>query len=319
MRASVPFSLRMPERPDEAVRWLVAAGKPPAVPMAGGTDLLLDVDSGRVSPGTIVSLRRLPWARLWFDGPALRVGSTLPLREIEQDPRVARGYPGLRAAVGAVGGTALRERATLGGNLARASPASDLIPALLAFDASVGIVGPSGHRTMSVHALVRGARETALRPGELIEAVRFPGPRPSAYLWQRVQPSHGISQVGVAVTRSPERRSWRIAIGGVLPRATRMPEAEEALSYAPTAVEVELAAQTASRVARFVTDKRASEAYRRRLVAILVRRAVAVVVRQARLGPRRGGPMARRLRSPARRAEPRRPRARPNTGGRGRR
>ena len=119
------FALVVPESVEEAMAALRTAGPGEASVLAGGTDLLLDVDDLRATPRRVVSLRRLPWKTLDWNGPRLTVGSTLPLRALEQDPEVGRRYPALLEAVRAVGGVALRHRATLGGNVVRSAPASD--------------------------------------------------------------------------------------------------------------------------------------------------------------------------------------------------
>ena len=122
---------------------------------------------------------------------------------------------------------------------------------------------------------VRGSRETALRPGELIRSISLPASAPSEYVWQRVRPANDISQVGVAVAFGAEAPFWRIALGGAWPVPVRLTSAESLLTgRTPTEVEVELAAQEAARASPFLTDKRATEAYRRRLVTTLTRRAL---------------------------------------------
>lgn len=243
--------------------------------LSGGTDLLLDLDQGRIDPKQLLSLRKLPWRYFRWEGPSLVIGSTLPLRALELDPQVQRRLPGLWEAIRDVGSPALRTRATMGGNLGRGSPASDLLPILLALDARVRIVGPSGVREHPVDMVLQESRRTTLGPAELIESVILPASAPSTYLWQRVQPVNDISQVGVAAAFVPEAPHWRIALGGLQPRARRMSEAEAVLRSArPTHFEMELAAQEAARRAEFVSDKRATESYRRRLVTVLVRRAI---------------------------------------------
>src|SRR5580658_1969679 len=211
------FDLVTPSTVEEAIASLrVDRGASSAV-IAGGTDLLLDIDDGRSSPTRVISLRRLPWRTLdWVNG-ALTIGSTLPLRTLEDDPEVRTRLPGLWQAVHAVGSVALRHRATIGGNLGRSAPASDLVPILLALDAEVDLVGVGGSRRLSVDRFVRASRRTALEPGELIRSVRIPESRPSSYLWQRVRPANDISQVAVAVSFSPAGRAWTVAVGGVPP------------------------------------------------------------------------------------------------------
>ncbi|MCI4328568.1 MAG: FAD binding domain-containing protein, partial [Thermoplasmata archaeon] len=199
-------------------------------------------------------------------------------RDVETDPRIRRSYPGLWESIRSVGSVSLRHRATLGGNLARASPASDLIPILLAHEALVSVVSASGDREVPIAEFVLGSRRTTLQPGELIRSIRIPHPGPSTYVWQRVRPANDISQVGVAVLRPRDRPGWRVALGGVSPVAQRIPEVEACLrSATPSDSEVVEAAREAAERAPFVTDKRASEAYRRKLVGVLVERAVRAV------------------------------------------
>lgn len=272
------FELVTPPSVEAAVAELAAGAPGEVVVLAGGTDLIFALEGARTSPRRVVSLRRLPWRTLDWNGPVLTVGSTLPLRSLERDPEVARRHPGLLEAVRAVGGVPLRHRATLGGNLGRAAPASDLLPMLLALDAEVDLVGPSGGRTLTVDRFLEGSHRTALTPGELIRSVRFPEPRPSAYLWQRVRPEHDISQIAVAAARSPSDGRYRVAVGGIPPRAVRLPETEAFLASATSpGRSVRSAAERAAERLPIASDRRASEEYRRHLVATLIERAVASV------------------------------------------
>jgi CO/xanthine dehydrogenase FAD-binding subunit len=271
----VPFALERPGTVAEALQLLADGSSGPAVALAGGTDLLLDIEDGRVAPRTVVSLARLPWRTLKWQGTNLVVGATLPLARLAADPSARKRLPGLIDGVDAVGSLALRHRATLGGNLGRAAPASDLIPILLATGALVRVVSRAGPREVPIDQFVRGSRETALAPGELVEAVSIPAATRSAYVWQRVRPANDVSQVGVAVAWTGASPTWHVALGGVLPSALRLPEVEAVLRRErPTAVEVELASQAAASRAGFVSDRRATESYRRRLVSTLLRRAI---------------------------------------------
>ena len=270
-----PFELVTPSTPDEAIAELRAGGPGDTVVLAGGTDLLFDLEEGRASPKRVVSLRRLPWRTLDWNGETLTIGSTLPLRSIENDPEVRRRVPGLYDAVRGVGSVALRHQATFGGNLGRAAPASDLVPILLALDADVDLVGPRAERRLSVDEFVIASRRTKLAPGELIRSIRIPEARPSAYLWQRVRPFHDISHMAVAVAFSRHRSRWRVAVSGFPPRPILVPDAEEALQGpSPAPEEVRRAADHLAARAPIVADRRASEAYRRQLVRPLLTRAV---------------------------------------------
>ncbi|HEY1198412.1 MAG TPA: FAD binding domain-containing protein [Thermoplasmata archaeon] len=279
------FTLVAPSSVDAAIAELRTGAPGEVAVLAGGTDLLFALDGAKASPRRVVSLRRLPWRTLDWNGPSLTVGSTLPLRSLEQDPDLASRHPALLEAIRAVGSVPLRHRATLGGNLGRAAPSSDLIPVLLALDAEVDLVGPTGARTVPVDRFVLGSYRTALASGELIRSVRFPEPRPSAYLWQRVRPANDISQVAVAAAYSPSDGRWRLAVGGIPPRALRLPEAEACLrSSSPTEAEVRNAAERATGRPGIVTDRRASEEYRRYLVGTLLDRAVRSAVPSANGG-----------------------------------
>lgn len=272
------FSTVAPETVAEACRLVADSAPGETAVLAGGTDLLLDIDGGRVLPVRLVSLRKLPWRTLRWDGAALTIGSTLPLSDIEADPHVRERLPALWEAVHAVGSLPLRHRATLGGNLGRASPASDLLPALLALDATVELVDRAGSRSVDLDRFLVASRAPGLGPGELIASIRIPEARPSSYVWQRVRPSNDISQVGIAVARASRPPYWRVALSGAPPRAVRLVEAErELLAERPLTTEVERAMEAARRTAPFSTDKRATDAYRRRLVGVLVRRAVTAV------------------------------------------
>ena len=135
-----PFELVAPESEAEALAELARPDRGSVAVLAGGTDLLLDLDDGRWSPRRVLSLRHLPWrSHAWRDG-GLTVGATEPLRTLEADPLLASRLPALAQGLAAVGGPALRRQATVGGNLGRAAPASDLLPVLLALDADAGAV-----------------------------------------------------------------------------------------------------------------------------------------------------------------------------------
>ncbi len=273
-----PFDLLYPRSVDAALAELRSASPGDVAILAGGTDLLLDIDRERIAPRRVVSLRYLPWKFLEWSGDSLTIGSTLPLRTLESDPLVRQRIPGLWEAVRAVGSVALRHRATLGGNLVRSAPASDLSPILLALDAEVEVVGPRGSRWMPVDGFLSESRRPKLAFGELLRAVRIPEARPSAYRWQRVRPVNDISQVGVAVARSPSTGSYRIAVGDLLPRPVRIRPAEEAVrSRPPTDDEMRSAAALAARLSPFASDRRGTEAYRRLIVEVLVRRALLAI------------------------------------------
>jgi xanthine dehydrogenase small subunit len=278
-RPVAELELVTPATPEEALAALRAGPEGEVAVLAGGTDLLGDLEEERSRARRLVSLRRLPWRTLDWVGASLTIGSTLPLRDLELDPGVRARIPGLCEAVHAVGSISLRHRATLGGNLGRSAPASDLIPVLLVLDAEAELLGPGGVRHLPVDRLVRGSRVTAIAPGELIRSIRIPEARPSAFRWQRVRLANDISQLAVAVALSPSDQRWRVAVGGVPPRSTLLADAAGALgSGHPTTEAVRRASEVAARAVPIVADRRASEEYRRRLVGTLLARAVAAAL-----------------------------------------
>jgi CO/xanthine dehydrogenase FAD-binding subunit len=281
------FELRVPDSEAEALRAVAEGPAGSVAVLAGGTDLLLDLEERRLEPRRVVSLRRLPWRGHRWTSEGLVVGSTEPLARLEEDPEVARRLPALHQAIVAVGSPALREQATLGGNLGRGAPASDLTPVLLALDAEAELVGPGGSRRVAVDRLLRASRETALGPGELIRSVRLPEDRPvSAYLWQRVRPAHDISQIGVAVAYSGADALWRVGLGGVPPRPVLVAEAARELPRPPPGpAEVARASERLAADPALVSDRRASDEHRRRLAAVLLERAVARAVRPRERAP----------------------------------
>ncbi|EQD29225.1 molybdopterin dehydrogenase FAD-binding protein, partial [mine drainage metagenome] len=136
-------------------------------------------------------------------------------------------------------------------------------------EASLDLRSRDGTRRVALGDFLRGSWETTLKPGELVERIRIPVPRPSSYRWQRVRPANDISQVGVAcaLASSDGRSPWRIAAGGVEPHPQRLPGAEAALSHEdPSPGEIEEAVHRAVEGSRLKDDRRAGEEYRRHLL-----------------------------------------------------
>lgn len=271
------FALLTPSSEGEALAALGAAAPGELAVLAGGTDLLPDLDEGKAAPRTVLSLRRLPWREHRWEADGLEVGALTPLGVLERDPELARRIPGLAEAVGAVGSHALRHRATLGGNLVRASPVSDLIPVLLALEAEVELLGVQGARRLPLEQFLTGPRSTALGRGELLRSVRVPA-LPSAFRWQRVRPANDISQLSVAAAFVPVTGRWRLATAGVAPLAQRARGAEQRLDGPHPGDDVLVAcAETVAQDAPVRADRRATDPYRRILLRALVERALRAV------------------------------------------
>jgi carbon-monoxide dehydrogenase medium subunit len=249
--------------------------------LAGGTDLLIQMETGKYRPETVIYLGRVDELRgISFDpSGGLRVGAGATLRQVENHPAIVEGYPALARGAREVGSVQIRNLATLAGNVCNASPSADTSPALLAYDASVEILGPRGNRTVPVQQFWTGPGRTDLRPDELVTALLLPPPRPgrrSYYHKLAVRKAMDLAMVGLTVALTPEgdgARDVRIALGAVAPVCLRAGEAEAALERVGPAA-IEEASLLAARAASPIDDQRASAAYRREMVRVLTARAL---------------------------------------------
>ncbi len=281
------FAYAAPSTVAEAVR-LLAAANGSARPLAGGTDLIPQLQEGRRRAGLVVDVKRIPeLAELrWDPTSGLSIGAAVPLVDVARSPRVRRHFPALHAACGIIGSVMIQHRASLGGNLCNAAPSADGIPPLMVHDAQAVIAGPGGTRRAAVEAFCTGPGQTCLGPGELLVAIEVPIPpalTSSHYLrfTPRNEMDIAVAGVGAAVTLDPATGACarvRIALGAVAPTPVRAAAAEEYLSGKTlTDDHIEQAARLAVKAARPISDVRGSAEYRRHLVAVLTRRALAAV------------------------------------------
>ncbi len=252
--------------------------------LAGGTDLIIQMRRGAQRPRHVVSLHRVPGLDEIDVNGAVTLGALATHRALERHP----GFRGrLRALVeGAqvVGGHQVRNVATVGGNIVNASPAADVVPVLLALDATVTCVGPRGERTLPLDGFLVGPGQTARHPGELLTTVRFPAlpeRAATAFLKAGRRKAMEISVVCVAARLALDENGERcaearIALGAVAPTTLRARAAERALEgRAPTADVLREAGRLAAAECRPISDVRASARYRALLVEALVPRALA--------------------------------------------
>ncbi|MGD9896926.1 MAG: xanthine dehydrogenase small subunit [Candidatus Methylacidiphilaceae bacterium] len=215
--------------------WELASRHPDAKWAGGMTDLSLDRNLRLRRFPCLISLEGIPELRKLREGSdGIEIGAGLSLREIEERfEELSCPPPGLRDWFPSFASPLIRNRATLGGNLATASPVGDSAPLLLALDARLTLLSSEGSRELPLSAFFLGYRKTALRPGELIASVLIPRPYPSVVRFYKVakRPSDDIATVslGAALDLGPDRRVLRIrlAFGGVADRPF-CPEAVEA-------------------------------------------------------------------------------------------
>jgi len=264
----------------DALAALVA--DPTARPIAGGTDLLLDLHRGGPGPpvtlvdlGGVDELRGLSVA----DG-VVGLGALTTHNDVIADPALRAVALPLAQACLEVGSPQLRNRATIAGNLATASPANDTISALLALDATVSLQSTAGRREVAIDDFFTGFRSTVLEPGELITAITFPAlTTADDGLWvklgNRAAQAISVIHLGIVVRREDGGRvsDARLAIGSVAERVVRVQEAEALLVGSilePDAVE--RAAEAVRDAVSPIDDVRATAAYRTDLIPTLVRR-----------------------------------------------
>jgi carbon-monoxide dehydrogenase medium subunit len=277
-----PFDYLEPTSTADACRMLAdRAGR--ARVLAGGTDLIIQMEGGRHHPEAIVFLGRMPELReIRFDPrTGLTVGAMATLREIELHPAIQDRYPVLARGAAEVGSVQIRNLATLGGNMCNASPSADTSPSLLVLDAEVRILGPGGERSVPITNFWTGPGRTVLAPGEIVTSVHLPLPAEntrSFYYKLAVRKAMDLAMVGVAVTLVPRNGGFgqaRIALGAVAPVALRATEAEALVTgRSLNDALIEEAAQKAVEVTRPISDQRASATYRQEMVRALTRRAL---------------------------------------------
>jgi CO/xanthine dehydrogenase FAD-binding subunit len=224
-------------RPADLDQALAAlAAEPDARVIAGGTDLMVQLRDGRRKASALVDLGRVGLTWIVERENALEIGAGTPMDAIADSPAVRRRAPALAVAAAQIGAWPIQCRATLGGNLANASPAADTAPPLLVADARVELVSSTDRRSLPLHAFFVGPGRTALRPGELIRAVVVPALGAAAFeRFLKVGPRREqiISTVSLAL-RARRRRDAalegvRIAVGAAGPVPLRARSAEAAL------------------------------------------------------------------------------------------
>jgi CO/xanthine dehydrogenase FAD-binding subunit len=272
-------------RPDSWGEALAAkAEHPDAVPLAGGTDLMVELNFGHRRPERLLDLGRIAELREWEpDGDAVRLGAGVSYTRIMEELRPE--LPGLALASHTVASPQIRNRGGVGGNLGTASPAGDAHPALLAAGAEVEAVSARGTRLIPIDDFYRGPKRNALAPDELIRAVRVrraDGPQQYAKVGTRNAMVIAVCAFGLAL--HPHTRSVRTGIGSAAPTPVRAREAEEFLGgvleeercwdtgrpVPPAAARhfADLCAAACSPI----DDVRGTAAYRRRAVGVLARR-----------------------------------------------
>ncbi len=281
------FRFVKPETLREAFRELETEG---AVPIAGGTDLVIDMKVGRRKPDKLVYIAHLPELNGIKDaGDSIVIGSATKLQSIVDSELLRKYAPVLPEAVNEMASWQIRNIATIGGNLGNASPAADTAPPLYVLDAKVVVKGLGTERVMPVKEFFVGPKKNALRKGELIQAIIVPkvvgeGVGMSYVKIGRRQ-AFTLSIVSVATlvkVEGSEIVDARVALNAVAPTPVKAPHVEEALKGSKaTAEAVMKAAEEVLKDISPISDVRASKEYRRLLSVALTRESLLTSLRRA--------------------------------------
>lgn len=265
----------------------IQAEQPAAVPLAGGTDLMVEVNFGTRRPPALVDMTRISELRQFeIDGNQVRLGAGVTYSQLITELRDK--LPGLALAARTVGSPQIRNRATVGGNLGTASPAGDAHPPLLAAGAEVEIASVQGTRTVRVDEFFTGPKRNALEPGELIAAVRIPLPSgPEQFSKIGTRNAMVIAVAAFSLALRPDRQEIGTGIGSAAPTPRRARQAEQFLAAAlseaglwesrapvPETVADEFGSLVAA-AAEPIDDVRGTAAYRRHCLSVMARRTLA--------------------------------------------
>jgi CO/xanthine dehydrogenase FAD-binding subunit len=222
-----------PRTVDQALR--LYARHPEALPMAGGTDIMVSWNAGLLNDRTVLDLSALKsWARLRISDTSVRIGALVTMMTLQRHVDVRCRLPLLVQACATVGGVQIQNRATVAGNIANASPAGDSFPPLLVYDAVVHLVSSKGRRTVPLREVFADVKRTTLQTGELIAAVEVPFPsRPTRQMFRKVgtRAAQAISKTVAAgmlwMRRDGRVRELRFAFGSMAPTARRLTSVEQ--------------------------------------------------------------------------------------------
>ncbi len=265
---------------DLAEALAMLAERPAAVPVAGGTDLVVQLRDGRRRADMVLDLSPLDLRGVRRRRGGLEIGAATTMAAIARDPEVRRDYPGLAAAAAQVGAWPIQCRATLAGNLANASPAADTAPPLLVAGAVLEVASARGDRLLPLRDFFLGPGRCALEPGELIVAVFLP-PVPAGVVerFTKVGPrrEQAISMVSLAARARAEADGRlgciRLALGSVAPTPVRARATERLLEgRRPDAATRREAALVLQSDIAPIDDLRAPARYRRIAAAVLLDR-----------------------------------------------
>jgi carbon-monoxide dehydrogenase medium subunit len=286
----VDLRYEAPESLQAAVALLAGATGAARV-LAGGTDVIVQMETDLIEPQLLVDIKKIAEVRqITAENGGFRIGAAVPGMEIMQHAALCKVWPGVVDGVKLIGSIQVRGRASIGGNLCNASPAADSVPALVAAGAVARIIGPNGTRELPVEKIPVGPGKTSLAKGEIIVSFFLP-PRPahSGDAYQRFTPrtEMDIAVVGVGISLTLDGggtcTAARVALGAVAPTVLLVQEAADALiGTRIDGAALERLAKAASAACRPIDDKRGTKEYRIKVAGVLAKRTAQQALERAR-------------------------------------
>ena len=283
MKRTEPFEFYQPASLAEASRLLKEKG-PGGRFLAGGTDLVIAMKEKGLLPKYIVDLKRLPGLSGIRENndDTITIGALTTMYAIETSPVIKKKYPFLAQSAAEVGSIQIRNRATVGGNMANATPSADVAPALIALNASAKIVGTADERALLMEEFFRGPGQNAMSADEILTEITIPktGPRlVGEYIKFSPRDMMDLAYIGVAVAYNlasdKKCEGVRIVLGAVAPTPIRAKNSEALLEGKVLTEELaEKVGDEAARESKPISDVRSSADYRRAMVGVMTKRAI---------------------------------------------
>jgi carbon-monoxide dehydrogenase medium subunit len=283
MKRPEPFEMYQPTTLEEASRLLRDKGAGGRF-LAGGTDLVIAIKEKGLAPRYVIDLKKIPGLsgiRENADG-SIAIGALTTMRAIETNPLLNKKYPFLCQSAAEVGSIQIRNRATVGGNMANATPSADVAPSLIALKATAKVVDFGDERVIPLEEFFRGPGQTVMSPEEILTEITIPKTSPQLvgeYIKFSPREMMDLAYVGVAVAYqiAAHKRCMdvRIVLGAVAPTPLRARNAETLLEG--QILTEELAAKigaAAAQESKPISDVRSSAEYRRAMVGAMTKRAI---------------------------------------------
>ena len=256
--------------------------------LAGGTDLVIGMKASTETPQSVISLQKIQGLdSITSDSDGgITIGAMTKVREVELSDDVQKYHTALAEGASEIGSIQIRNLATIGGNIAHASPAADTVAGLLVADAQVDIASADGGRSVPINELFTGPGQTVLKPGEIITQFRLPTPASgSHYIKHKIREVMDLAFIGVASAVNIDNGTItdaRIGLAAVAPTPIRATEAEDLLKGKEITAELlEQAGEAAAAATSPISDLRCSAEHRKEMVNVLTRRTLQLAIDRA--------------------------------------